>query len=253
MKISIITASLNSEKTIANAIESINSQTYSDIEHIIIDGKSSDRTLNIVENMKVVDTKIISDKDDGLYFAINKGIKLSSGNIIFLLHSDDILFDKNVVNDAVNKFIETDVDIVYGNILFVDKDDINKIKRVWIAGNFSRKKLIFGWHPPHTSLFVRREIFNQFGLYRTDLHIAADYDFMVRVMLNKKVRVYYLNRFVVKMREGGKSTSSIYSHLYSNYECQKAWVQYSGFINPLILFKPLIKIPQLFKKISTTS
>lgn len=253
MKLSVITATLNSEETISDTIDSLNSQTYSDVEHIIVDGFSKDKTIEIINKKKRFETIIISEKDEGIYPAINKGIQVSSGDIIFLLHSDDILYDGNVINDIINVFNQSDADVVYGNILFFDKIRVDKITRVWVSGNYSKAKIYFGWHPPHTSLFVRRKIFDKYGFYNTNLKIASDYEFMIRIFLKNDIKVRYINRFIIKMREGGKSTASLFNHIYSNYECQKGWIINTGFINPLIFFKPIYKIPQLFLRKPTTS
>ena len=198
MKISIITVCYNSEKTIRDTIESVLCQTYPDFEYLIIDGKSSDSTLDIINSFNDDRIKLISEKDKGLYDAMNKGIELSTGDIIGIVNSDDVLYDENVFQNIVDNYRD-DTEIMYGNIKYYN-DDFSKVVRDYISGTSNS----LDWCPAHPSMYVRREVFDRIGMYDLQYRINADYDFMVRCNINK-IRYQYLNIYFVKMRYGGVS------------------------------------------------
>lgn len=203
MKISIITVSYNSANTIAKTIKSIENQTYQDIEYIIIDGASTDHTLTIVNKYSHVVTKVFSEKDKGLYYAMNKGIKLSTGDVIGILNSDDFYKNKFVIQKIANEFEIKDVDMVYGNIDYINKDE--KIVRFWKSNKFKSFKK--GWHPPHPSLFVKKTIYEKYGFFDTDFKIAADFELMLRFFERHSVQSSYLNDTIVTMSVGGVSNT----------------------------------------------
>ena len=209
MKISIITATFNNEETIADTLYAVNSQTYKNIEHIIIDGKSSDNTLKIIEEQKNDNLIIISEKDNGIYDALNKGIKQASGEIIGFLHADDIYADNDAIKYIVEKFNSEKSDSVYADLQYISKKNPNKIIRNWLSGEFDFKNLKKGWMPPHPTFFVKKEIYNSLGVFNTDYKIAADYDLMMRFLGKHKISTAYLPHILVKMRVGGESNKSL--------------------------------------------
>ncbi len=212
MKISIVTATYNSAKTISDTLSSVLSQSYADFEHIIIDGKSTDNTLEIVARFKEEygeRLKVISEKDNGLYDAMNKGIALAGGDIIGILNSDDVLADADVLNDIAETFNKTGCDLSYGDIVFLDAETLTKPVRTWVAktGNIN-----LGWFPPHPSLYVKREIYEKIGNFDSSLKIAADYDFMLRT-IKSGATLSYIPKTIVKMRAGGVSTAGLKGYL----------------------------------------
>ncbi len=222
MKISIITTTYNNEQTIAQCIESVVNQTYDNIEYIIIDGKSTDNSLTIAKNYSDKISRIISEKDEGMYYALNKGIKIASGDIIGFLHADDFYENNKVIENIVLQFKEFNTDSVYGDLQYVKKNNANSVIRNWKAGKFSFKKLKTGWMPPHPSFFVKKEIYNKYGLFNTDLKIAADYDLMIRFLGKHKISTHYLPKVIVKMRWGGKSNKNIKNIIAKSKEDYKA-------------------------------
>ena len=203
MKVSIITVTFNSEKYLEDTLVSIFSQSYPDIESIVIDGDSTDGTLSILQKYKNKIT-YISEPDTGIYDAMNKGIALATGDIIGILNSDDVLFDKEIINNVVNSF-SSNIDCVYGNVILVNES--NKIVRNYSSANFKLKDFEFGHMPPHPSFYVRKEAFQKFGHYNTSFKISADYDLLSRFMYIHKLKSKYLDFIVVKMRDGGISSS----------------------------------------------
>lgn len=220
MKVSIITVVYNNEKTIADAIESVLAQTYPDIEHIIVDGKSKDNTLAVVNRYKDKLGRIISEKDDGLYDAMNKGIKAATGDIIGILNSDDFLYNDQVIADIVAAFDDR-TDATIANVVFVDPGEL-KVKRFYSAKRWKPSRFAWGQAPPHPSFFARRKLFGQYGYYETDYEIAADFELMVRFFLLHQVRWKYLPLITTKMRLGGKSTRNLNSVVINNREKLRA-------------------------------
>ncbi len=248
MKITIITTSYNSGQTIRDTLKSVAGQSYTNIEHIIIDGKSKDNTLDIVREFPHV-SKVISEPDKGIYDAMNKGIDYASGEIIAILNSDDFYEDHNVILNVVNAFTHQKVDSVYGDLQYVNESNINKIVRVWIAKPYKRSKFLNGWMPPHPSFFLRKEIYNKFGKFNTALKSAADYELMLRMLFKQKITTHYIPKVLVRMRTGGQSNQSIKNRLSANAEDRKAW-EING-LKPrfyTILLKPIRKMSQYFIK-----
>ena len=249
MKVSIITVCYNSEATIKETIESVASQSYSDIEYIIVDGKSTDNTLEIIQQFGNRVSKVISEPDNGLYDAINKGIGTATGNVIGLVHSDDILASTNVINNIVDVFNASGCDGVYGDLQYVDKQNANKVFRNWMSGEYEHGMFLKGWMPPHPTLYVKRELFEKYGNYDASFKFAADYELMLRFIHKHQIKLSYLPEVMVKMRTGGKSNSSISNRIKANLEDRKAW-QINGikanFLTPYM--KPLSKLKQFYKK-----
>lgn len=247
LKVSIITVCYNSAETIEDTILSVVSQDYASIEYIIIDGKSSDTTLSIIEKYNSKITKVLSEKDDGIYFAINKGISLASGDIIAVLHADDVYYSNHVISDVVKTFTEKNTDTVYGNLYYVDRIDTSKIKRQWISGGYTKKSFLKGWMPPHPSFFVRKKCYDKFGVFNTSLHSAADYELMLRFLFKHNCSASYLPQVLVKMRVGGKSNVSLMNRIKANREDKKAWLMNE--LKPSLftfIRKPLSKLGQFF-------
>ena len=245
MKISVITPVLNSVTTIEDCIKSLHSQTYENWEHIIVDGCSTDGTLDIIKRYLNKKTILISEPDNGLYDAFNKGIKLASGNIIGILHADDLYAHNKVLEMVANVFLNYDVSSCYGDLLYVSRSDPNKIIRYWKSGNYKPGMFRFGWHPPHTTLFIKKEIYEKYGYFNTDFKIAGDYEIMVRFFERYKITTFYIPSILVKMRVGGKSNKSLKNIIFQTWEDYKAWK-----INNLkggliaVFLKKLIKAPQ---------
>ncbi len=246
--VTIITATYNSAKTIRDTLEAIASQNYPNIEHIIVDGLSSDDTLSIVKEYAHV-AKIVVEKDQGIYDAMNKGLSLAEGEIIGILNSDDFYVSDDVIQKVV-ECMETDhTNSLYGDLVYVHADQTNKVQRTWIAGIMKPEKFLFGWMPPHPTFFVRREVYNRFGLFNSELKSAADYELMLRFLYKEKTSVSYLPQVLVKMRSGGMSNATFRNRLLANREDRKAWR-----VNQLrpyfftVWLKPLRKLFQFIQK-----
>lgn len=209
MKISIITCVLNNSKFIKNSLISFKKQTYKNKEHIVIDGGSTDGTVQIIKKFKNKNLIFFINSDKGIYKALNKGIKLSSGNIIGILHSDDFYKNNNILSIISKTFQKTGADIIYGDLLYLTKTKPHKVLRYWKAGEFFEKKLKKGWMPPHPTVFVKKNIFNKIGKYNTRYKISSDYDFLLRAMRFKNLKKIYLPKVLVNMRIGGKSNKSL--------------------------------------------
>lgn len=247
MKISIITVSYNSEKTIENTIKSVINQTYSDIEYIIIDGGSTDHTLSIIEKYKDKIAKIISKPDKGIYDAMNKGLKLASGEIIGILNSDDLYYNEKVIETIIKKIKEKNADCCWGDLVYINKNNINQIIRFWKSSEYGNRKFQKGWHPPHPTFFVRKKIYEKYGNFNLKFKIAADYELMLRFLEKYKIKFCYIPMILVKMKTGGKSNKNIVNYILGNIESYKAWKINNLKINPFKLFlKPLSKISQYF-------
>lgn len=254
MKVSIITITYNSALTVEDTIRTVVEQDYPDIEYIIIDGKSKDKTLAIVDKYKNKISKIISEKDKGLYDALNKGIAHATGDIIGMLHSDDLYAHSEVISKVVKKFKDDgQLEGVYADLVFVNRKDINKPIRVWQSGEYVEGAFLKGWMPPHPTFFVKREVYEKFGGFNIDLKLSADYELMLRLIHKNGIRIGYLQDTIVKMRMGGVSNVSIFVKIKANLEDKLAW-KLNG-IKPGIattLMKPLRKITQYFKRTYAT-
>jgi glycosyltransferase len=213
MKISIITTCYNRAATIQGAIESVLAQDYPDIEYIIIDGASNDGSVQAIKSMMEDGRwkkfwKFISERDHGMYEAINKGIRMATGDVIGLVHSDDFFYDNHVISDVVKRFEETNADFLYGDGVFVNANDTNKPVRNWIGGAYHRWKVACGWLPLHPTCYIRRDVMMREGLYDESYKIAADSDLLFRYLYMANLKVTYLKRKIIRMRMGGLSTDS---------------------------------------------
>lgn len=248
MKISIITSTYNSASTIKDTLQCISEQEYDDIEHLIIDGGSKDNTLELIKQFPHV-SKLISEKDDGIYDAMNKGIAMASGEIIGILNSDDFYVSSGVLSKVAAAFQDPEVMATYANLQFVHKNDTNKVVRTWKAGYYTRKSFYYGWMPPHPTFFVRKSVYDQLGVFNCDMGSAADYELMLRLLLKYGIKAVYLNEIIVKMRMGGASTVSVKNRLKANKKDRLAWKINGLQPNLLTLYlKPVRKIGQFFIK-----
>lgn len=245
LKVSVITVCYNSAETIESTINSVINQNYVNIEYIIVDGKSTDDTLKIVEKHKSKISKLLSEKDDGIYYAINKGIALASGDIIAILHADDFYSDETIISSVVKIFEENKTDTVYGDLQYVDRNDTLKVVRNWKSGAYKQGLFKKGWMPPHPSFFVRSNCYSKYGIFNTTLKSAADYEMMLRLLEKYKCSTSYLPKVLVKMRVGGKSNITLMNRFKANREDKKAWI-----INGLkpgkftFILKPFSKLGQ---------
>ncbi len=211
--LSIITATYNSEKSIASSIESVINQTEKDIEFILVDGASTDNTVKIarelLENGKLKKIIIISEPDNGIYDALNKGIAAATGDIIGFVHSDDLLADNTIIEKVVSTINNENLDGIYGHLQYVQQDDPSKIIRFWKSKEFKPRHLNYGWMPPHPTLFLKKEVYAQSGNFDTSFKIAADYDFILRVFKNQAYSIKRVDNVLVKMRMGGASNKNL--------------------------------------------
>ena len=249
MKISVITAVFNRQETIADAIESVASQDYSEIEYVVVDGMSSDGTSGIIgENRDKIHTSI-READIGIYDALNKGIRVSTGDVVGFLHADDLFADESVVDRVQEKFKSGDFDAVYADLTYVAFEDPSRIVRYWQSGKYDVSKFRYGWMPPHPTVYVRRDVYEKFGDYRIDHGSAADYECMVRLMVRNQIRVGYIPQIAVKMRVGGESNASLKNRMSANAADRAAWTE-NGLKPPIGLrfTKPLRKLPQYLRR-----
>ena len=209
MKISVITAVFNNRATIAGAIDSVLAQTEVDVELVVIDGASTDGTLDVLRGYGARIPVLVSERDLGIYDALNKGIVRSSGDVVGFLHSDDLFADASVLARISRAFADRVVDAVYGDLLYVKKHDPARVVRYWRAGEFSRARLGWGWMPPHPTFYVRRSVYERLGAFDTRYRIAADYDCMLRFLGRSDIHPAYLPEVLVKMRVGGESNRSL--------------------------------------------
>lgn len=250
MKVSVITVCFNSGKTIRDTIESVLSQDYSNIEYIIVDGASSDGTMDIVNGYRERIAKVISEADKGIYDAMNKGIMAATGDVVGILNSDDFYDNGKTVSSVVEAFNnQPGVDMVFGDVVFVQPEDLSMIRRHYYAGHFKSWKLRFGWMPPHPGTFVKRSLYLQTGLYKTDFKIAADYEMFVRWLMVNKAGYKWIDKVLVRMRMGGASTSGVRSSILLNKEIVRACRINNVSTNLLfVLSKIPFKLLEIFRR-----
>lgn len=239
-KVSIITVCFNSAKTIRDTIESVLSQDYPHIEYIVIDGGSSDQTLEIVKEYSNRIAVIVSEKDRGIYDAMNKGIFLARGEIVGMLNSDDVYIDEHAVSHLMKRMEDTRADSVFADLVIVDPDNLNKVMRYYDSSYFNPNKFRFGWMPAHPTFFVKKVLYDTVGPYSLDYQISADYEMLIRLLWVQKASYTYLQKPVVKMRYGGASTADLSRNLLLNREIVQACRANGIYTN---LFLVLLKIP----------
>jgi glycosyltransferase involved in cell wall biosynthesis len=247
MKVSIITATYNSESHLEETILSVINQAYANIEFIVVDGGSTDKTPEIIAKYRQHISCVISEKDNGIYDALNKGLSAASGDIIGFLHSDDFYCHNNVIEHLVQTFQHSEADAVYANLYYVDNNNTNKLIRKWHSGHFKQNSFLYGWMPPHPTFFVRKNVYDRLGYFNLDFKTSADYELMLRFIHKHQIKTAYLDEYIVKMRLGGQSNASLKNRVLANIEDRRAWEVNQ--LKPLFFtlwLKPIRKITQFF-------
>lgn len=245
LKISVITVTYNSAATLEQTIQSVLLQDYENVEYIVVDGQSTDDTLSVIRRYRHKIAQFVSEKDNGLYDALNKGIAMATGDVIGILHADDFYTSDHVLTQIAETFKKNDCDAAYADLYYVDKDNTQKIVRKWKSGDYSHGKFLWGWMPPHPTFFVKKGIYAKYGSFNTSLRSAADYELMLRFIHRHKIKLAYLPQFIIKMRTGGQSNASVKNRVNANLEDRKAWElnRLKPYFFTLTL-KPLRKIVQ---------
>jgi len=242
--ISIITPCFNAQETIACCRQSVLSQSL-EVQHVVIDGASRDRTLGRLNEIEPAPQRVISEPDDGIYHAMNKGILHSDGEVVGILNADDLYADREVLADVARIFADPAVDSCYGDLVYVDAARTDRVRRFWKSGEYHCSRFYWGWMPPHPTFFVRRSVYQRFGLFDLSLGSAADYELMLRFLVKHRISSRYLPRVLVRMRVGGESNASLKNRLRANRMDRLAWK--SNDLQPYpwtTLVKPLRKVGQ---------
>lgn len=248
MKVSIITVVFNGVRTIKDTIESVLSQSYQDIEYIVIDGGSTDGTLEILTEYQGKISKCVSEPDNGVYDAMNKGLKLAAGDCIAFLNADDFYASTNAVLSIMEAFETMNVDAVYGDIVYIDKHNENKLVRYWKAGKYKNGSFFYGWVPPHPAFFCRKQAYDKYGYFKSDFRIAADFELMLRFIEKHKIKVGYIPEPVVKMRGGGKA-NVLSGIIRGNWEIVQSFRLNGLHLSPwFFVYRPIAKVSQIFKR-----
>ncbi|MGI2197934.1 glycosyltransferase family 2 protein [Shewanella baltica] len=248
MKVSVITATYNSARTIQDTLRSLEQQTYHDIEYIIVDGASSDETLEIVKRECSRVITVICEPDRGIYDALNKGILAATGDIVGFLHSDDVFASVDSVQQIVDTFVEDNKNAVYGDLQYVSADDPSKVIRLWKSGQYSRDKLKRGWMPPHPTFYMKRECYEKLGVFDLSYKIAGDYDSLLRYLWGGHVSMSYCENVLIKMRIGGASNRSLKNIWLKSCEDSRALKNNGLSVVPALFWKNVSKIPQFIFK-----
>lgn len=247
-RISVITAVFNRASTLGQALESVHAQTWPDVEHIVIDGGSTDGSLAILRRHSAAISQLVSEPDKGLYDALNKGIRACSGDVVGFMHADDQFATVGTLAKVAASFEDDSVEAVYGDLVYVKKEDPDKVVRYWRAGPYEREQLAQGWMPPHPTFYVRRDLYSRFGMFDTNFQIAADYDSMLRMLWGGRIKAAYIPEVLVRMRTGGISNKSVLNIYRKSREDYAAMRQngLGGF--GTVLLKNLKKLPQFLDK-----
>ncbi len=245
MKVSIITAVYNGTQTIQGCIENILVQSYKNIEHIIVDGGSVDGTVDIIKRYSNVISYWVSEPDNGIYDAMNKGIMAATGDIVGILNCDDMYANGSVIEGIVKCLCENNVRSCYGDLVYVDQDDTDKVVRRWNSGDFYRDRFKRGWMPPHPTFFVKKSVYKEYGVFNTGFRLAADYELMLRFLYRYNISTKYIPRPLVRMRTGGSSHPGLYNTIKAIMENYKAWKINNLNPTPItFILKPVSKIFQ---------
>ncbi len=222
LKISIITAVYNNVSMISGCIDSISKQKFDNVEVVVVDGSSNDGTVELIRNYHDKITTIISEPDNGIYDALNKGVSLATGDIVGFMHSDDLFYDEDSLGLVAKAFHDHDVDAIYGDLIYVDKENTNQIIRYWKSGDYHPDKLSKGWMPPHPTFYMKRSLYEKYGGFDLQYRIAADYDAMLRYLTMGEISVHYIPEVLVRMRVGGASNRSIKNIIQKSLEDYRA-------------------------------
>lgn len=248
MKLSVITAALNSNSFLESSLQSVAFQTRPDIEHIIIDGGSTDGTLDIIKRHQGRISKWVSEPDNGIYDALNKGLSMATGDIIGFLHADDMYADKTVIGKVMQVMSQKNCDSCYGDLLYVDRNNTDRTIRYWRSEEFSPNLLRKGWMPPHPTFFARRAVYEKFGAFDTSFKIAADYELMMRFLGRYGISTCYIPDVLIKMRMGGASNRNLSNILLKSFEDLRIMRMHNLGGLPALLRKNLSKLSQFFKR-----
>jgi glycosyltransferase involved in cell wall biosynthesis len=249
VKISIITIAYNSAETIEATIQSVISQDYTDVEYIIIDGASKDATMDVVDRYRDQIAVVVSEPDQGIYDAMNKGVARATGEIVGILNSDDFYADNTVLSNVVARFNESGAEAVYADLVYVERDNPDKVIRYWKSKPYKPGMFRKGWMPAHPTFFLKNECYRTHGTYSTELRSAADYELMLRMLEKHKISAVHLPRVLTKMRVGGQSNVSLKNRIRANKEDRRAW-KMNG-LTPAwytLTVKPLSKLSQFIRK-----
>jgi len=253
VKVSIITVCFNSVETIEDCIKSVRAQTYPDIEHVIIDGGSTDGTIEIINNYKDEISEFISEPDHGIYDAMNKGIRLSTGDIVATLNSDDVYANTTIVSQTVRLIQNNGLDAAYGDLVYIDHNNSDHVTRFWKVGEYKKGAFYYGWVIPHPTFFCRKEIFEKYGYFNEQFQTAADFELMLRFIEKHQIKVGYLPKVIVKMRTGGKA-NVLRGIIRGNLEIIRSFRLNGLRLSPrFFIVKPIIKISQLFTRPSKSN
>ena len=226
MLVSVITVCRNAESVIEDCVRSVAGQSGAEIEHILVDGASTDGTLDRIRSLEYLGLRWVSEKDDGLYFALNKGLALARGEIVGVLHSDDFFADSGVIRRVVEAFADPSLEACYGDLDYVARDDVSRVVRHWKSGPFRPGLFGRGWMPPHPTFYARRDVYERFGGFDTQFVLGADWDLLLRFLEVKRIRASYIPGVMVRMRLGGISNRRWQNILRNNWECLQAFRKY---------------------------
>ncbi|HOI41300.1 MAG TPA: glycosyltransferase family 2 protein [Elusimicrobiales bacterium] len=245
MRISVITACYNSVATLADTLDSVSAQAFDGLEHIVVDGGSTDNTLEIVKTHGKKISRVISGPDKGIYDALNKGIAAATGEVVGIMHSDDVYAGPEVLGKVAELLKATGADACYGDLVYVEREDISRIVRYWRSGPFEPEWFRRGWMPPHPAFFLRKSVYEKYGLYDLAYPLASDYELMLRMLYRYRVSCVYLPEVLVKMRRGGTSRAGVFNTVRMLRENHRAW-KINGLTPSLstFLLKPLSKLGQ---------
>lgn len=247
MKVTIITPTFNSAKTLRHNLNSVSKQSYDDIEHIIIDNCSTDGTLELAQSFDHI-SRIISEKDKGIYDGMNKGIANATGDIIGILNSDDYLASEHTIANIVHEFRETKTQAIYGNLIFVNNKNQHKIYRIWLVGGYDLKLFYKGWMLPHPTFYVRKQVYEKYGSYDDSFRYAADYEMILRLLLKNRIVVTPMREVLVYMLSGGAGNKDLKTRITVNLEDRRAWKTVGLIPNWYTLYaKPLRKVWQFIR------
>jgi glycosyltransferase involved in cell wall biosynthesis len=247
MKVTIITVVLDNMAFIEDAINSVVNQSHANLQYIIIDGGSNDGSLDIIKSFGDKIAIVVSEPDEGIYDAMNKGLALANGDLVGFLNADDFYAHQQVLQHVADKFETNNCDVLYADLDYVSRADKNKIVRKWRSGSYKKDRFLSGWMPPHPTFFARKEVYQELGGFNKKLNMAADYELMLRFCYFNDLNVAYLPEVIIKMRLGGQSNRSLKNRIKANIQDRNAWVM-NG-VKPkwyTLLLKPLSKIIQYF-------
>jgi glycosyltransferase involved in cell wall biosynthesis len=249
MMFSIVTVVRNGARTIHNSIESVASQQLQQVEHIVIDGASTDATLQILERYRKVLGRVVSEPDRGIYDGMNKGLAMATGDVVGFLNADDVYADDRVLADVAGCFQDPAVDAVYGDLVYVNSTDPQQVIRYWRSGEFRPGRFKSGWMPAHPTFFVRRRVYEQFGGFDLSFTLQSDFDLTMRLLEVHRIRAVYLPRVMVRMRLGGATNRSVANIIKGNIEAYRACRKNAVSVSPLfILKKVLSRLPQFIAR-----